>query len=337
MRPRPTTSYAWPSTPQSPAPGSSGTSSVSSAEHLGRGVYEGVWVGPDSKIPNTRGIRNDVVAALKALKVPNVRWPGGCFADEYHWRNGIGPRDQRPPTLNPNWGGVIEPNTFGTHEFFDFLEQIGADAYLSINVGSGTPAESADWLEYLTTPQPTALQKQRAANGHPEPYRVPILGLGNESWGCGGSMTPEYYTDLLKVYSRYARNYNPNQKMRRIAVGPDSADPSYTEAVMAAWKNKTWAWDIEGISLHYYTVGEVAAGIQVRGLRRAGLRRAAAVHAAHVRPAETARRQSWTSTTRRRRSSCPWTSGACGWKSRRARPKDSSSSRTASAMPSSPH
>ena len=224
------------------------------AEHLGRGVYEGVWVGPDSKIPNTRGIRNDVVAALRAIKVPNVRWPGGCFADEYHWRNGVGPRDQRPATLNPNWGGVIEPNTFGTHEFFDFLDQVGAEAYLSINVGSGTPAESADWLEYLTTPQPTALQKQRAANGHPEPYRVPILGIGNENWGCGGSMTPEYYTDLLKVYARYARNYHPDQKMRRIAVGPDTADPSYTEAVMAAWKNKTWAWDIEGISLHYYTV-----------------------------------------------------------------------------------
>ncbi|HET9473693.1 MAG TPA: alpha-L-arabinofuranosidase C-terminal domain-containing protein, partial [Steroidobacteraceae bacterium] len=224
------------------------------AEHLGRGVYEGVWVGPDSKIPNTRGIRNDVVAALKALKVPNVRWPGGCFADEYHWRNGIGPRDQRPATLNPNWGGVIEPNTFGTHEFFDFLDQVGAEAYLSINVGSGTAAEAADWLEYLTTPQPTALQKQRAANGHPAPYRVPILGIGNENWGCGGSMTPEYYTDLLKVFARYSRNYHPEQKMRRIAVGPDTADPSYTEAVMAAWKNKTWAWDIEGISLHYYTV-----------------------------------------------------------------------------------
>src|SRR5688500_349308 len=117
------------------------------AEHLGRGIYEGVWVGPDSKIPNTRGIRNDVVAALKAIKVPNVRWPGGCFADEYHWRNGIGPRDRRPATLNPNWGGVIEPNTFGTHEFMDFVQQIGAEAYLSINVGSGTPAEAADWLE----------------------------------------------------------------------------------------------------------------------------------------------------------------------------------------------
>jgi len=224
------------------------------AEHLGRGIYEGVWVGPDSSIPNTRGIRNDVVAALKAIKVPNVRWPGGCFADEYHWRNGLGPRERRPATLNPNWGGVIEPNTFGTHEFMDFVQQIGADAYLSINVGSGTPAEAADWLEYLTTPQPSALGKERAANGHPLPYGVAMLGIGNESWGCGGSMTPDYYVSQLKIYARYARNYNSEQKMLRIAVGPDSADTSYTKAVMEAWKNKTWAWDIDGISLHFYTV-----------------------------------------------------------------------------------
>jgi alpha-N-arabinofuranosidase len=224
------------------------------AEHLGRGIYEGVWVGPDSVIPNTRGIRNDVVAALKAIKVPNVRWPGGCFADEYHWRNGIGPRERRPATLNPNWGGVIEPNTFGTHEFMDFVQQIGADAYLSINVGSGTPAEAADWLEYLTTPQPSALAKERAANGHPEPFAVPMLGIGNEAWGCGGSMTPDHYVNQLKVYARYARNYNSKQKMQRIAVGPDGADTGYTKAVMEAWKNKVWAWDIEGISLHFYTV-----------------------------------------------------------------------------------
>ena len=224
------------------------------AEHLGRGIYEGVWVGPESKIPNTRGIRNDVVAALKAIKVPNVRWPGGCFADEYHWRNGIGPRNERPATLNPNWGGVIEPNTFGTHEFMDFVQQVGADAYISINVGSGTAEEAADWLEYLTTPQPTKLAKERAANGHPEPYPVALLGLGNESWGCGGSMTPDEYVNHLKVYARYARNYNTAQPMRRIAVGPDGADTGYTEAVMKAWKNKTWAWDIEGLSLHSYTV-----------------------------------------------------------------------------------
>jgi alpha-N-arabinofuranosidase len=223
------------------------------AEHLGRGIYEGVWVGPDSPIPNTRGIRNDVVAALKELRVPNVRWPGGCFADEYHWRNGIGA--ERPATLNPNWGGVIEPNTFGTHEFMDFVRQIGAEAYLSVNVGSGTPHEAADWLEYLTTNQPTALAKKRAANGHPEPFGISFLGLGNENWGCGGSMTPDYYVSQLKIYARYSRNYNADHPMKKIAVGPDSGDTSYTEAVMKAWKERNWSWDIDGISLHYYTVG----------------------------------------------------------------------------------
>jgi alpha-N-arabinofuranosidase len=224
------------------------------AEHLGQGIYEGIWVGPDSKIPNTRGIRNDVVAALKAIKVPNVRWPGGCFADEYHWRKGIGPAGQRPATLNPNWGGVIEPNTFGTHEFMDFLQQVGAEAYLSINVGSGAPAEAADWLEYMTTPQPTALAKERAANGHPEPFNVSFLGIGNEAWGCGGSMTPEHYVDELKVFARYARNYNDKHPMKKIAVGPDGGDTGYTEAVMKAWQNKVWSWDIDGLSLHSYTV-----------------------------------------------------------------------------------
>jgi alpha-N-arabinofuranosidase len=224
------------------------------AEHLGHGIYEGIWVGADSNIPNTRGIRNDVVTALKALKVPNIRWPGGCFADEYHWRKGIGPANQRPATLNPNWGGVIEPNTFGTHEFMDFLQQVGSEAYISINVGSGTPAEAADWLEYLTTAQPTALAKERAANGHPEPFNVSFLGVGNEAWGCGGSMTPDTYVDHLKVFARYARNYNANHPMKKIAVGPDTADTAYTEAVMKAWKNKVWSWDIDGLSLHSYTV-----------------------------------------------------------------------------------
>lgn len=229
------------------------------AEHLGHGVYGGIWVGPDSSIPNTRGIRNDVVAALKAIKVPNVRWPGGCFADEYHWRNGIGP--QRVVTLNPNWGGVIEPNTFGTHEFMDFLDQIGAEAYLSVNVGSGTPHEAADWLEYMTAAQPTTLQKERAANGHPEPYKVAYLGIGNESWDCGGNMTPDYYLDRLKVFSRFVRNYNPAQqdkdRMLKIAVGPGGDGPRWTEwtnAIMKAYQQHTWSWDIDGLSMHNYTV-----------------------------------------------------------------------------------
>ena len=229
------------------------------AEHLGHGVYEGIWVGPGSPIPNTRGIRNDVVAALKAIKAPNVRWPGGCFADEYHWRKGIG--SQRPETLNPNWGGVIEPNTFGTHEFMDFLDQIGAEAFLSVNVGSGTPQEAAEWLEYLTTAQPTALAKERAANGHPAPYKIAYLGIGNESWDCGGNMTPDYYLSQLKIYSRFVRNFNPaqqdKQRMLKIAVGPGGGEPRFTEwteAVMKAYQNHQWSWDIDGLSLHSYTV-----------------------------------------------------------------------------------
>jgi alpha-N-arabinofuranosidase len=229
------------------------------AEHLGHGVYEGIWVGPDSKIPNTRGIRNDVVAALKALKVPDVRWPGGCFADEYHWRKGIGP--QRTVTLNPNWGGVIESDTFGTHEFTDFLDQIGAEAYLSVNVGSGTPQEAAEWLEYLTTAQPTTLAIERAANGHPAPYKVAFLGIGNESWDCGGNMTPDYYLSQLKIYSRFVRNFNPaqqdKQQMLKIAVGPGGSESRWTEwtdAIMKAYQSHTWSWDMNGLSMHSYTV-----------------------------------------------------------------------------------
>jgi alpha-N-arabinofuranosidase len=229
------------------------------AEHLGHGVYEGIWVGPGSNIPNTRGIRNDVVAALKALRVPNVRWPGGCFADEYHWRKGIGP--QRTETLNPNWGGVIEPNTFGTHEFMDFLDQIGTDAYISVNVGSGSPQEAAEWLEYMTTAQPTTLAKERAADGHPAPYKVGYLGVGNESWDCGGNMTPDYYLSQLKIYSRFVRNFNPaqqdKQQMLKIAVGPGGGEPRWTEwtdTIMRAWQHHQWSWDINGLSLHYYTV-----------------------------------------------------------------------------------
>lgn len=228
------------------------------AEHLGYGVYDGIWVGPDSKIPNTRGIRNDVVTALKALRVPNVRWPGGCFADEYHWRNGIG---TRAVTLNPNWGGVIEPNTFGTHEFMDFIDQIGSQAFLSINVGSGTPQEAAEWLEYLTTPLPTTLQKERAANGHSAPYNIPMLGIGNESWDCGGNMTPEYYLRQLTIYSRFVRNFNPaqqgNQQMMKIAVGPGGGEARWTEwtdTIMKAWEKRQWSWDMQGLSLHNYTV-----------------------------------------------------------------------------------
>jgi alpha-N-arabinofuranosidase len=229
------------------------------AEHLGTGIYGGIWVGPDSPIPNVRGIRSDVVQALRAIRVPNVRWPGGCFGDNYHWRNGIGPRGSRPATLNPDWGGVIEPNSFGTEEYFDFLGQIGADAFISENIGSGTVEEAADWFEYMTSDKPTTLAKLRAANGHPAPYKVKYLGLGNESWGCGGAMSPDHYVEEMKQFDHFTRNYNPAQQtpataMKRIAVGWDSGNSDYTDAVMKAWKDKVWSWDIEGLSLHGYTI-----------------------------------------------------------------------------------
>ncbi|WP_066799567.1 alpha-N-arabinofuranosidase [Sphingomonas soli] len=241
------------------------------AEHLGTGIYGGVWVGQDSKIPNVRGIRSDVVAALKAIRVPNVRWPGGCFADEYHWRDGIGDPAKRRVTVNSNWGDAIENNAFGTHEFFDFVEQIGSDAYVSINVGSGSYKEAADWLAYMTADTRNTAGQERAANGRKEPWKVKFLGIGNENWGCGGNMRPEYYADELKRYARFTRNYNPTQQayfnpanpssptpnpdqMLRVAVGPSDDDTSYTEGVMKAWKERDWSWSMEGLSLHSYTV-----------------------------------------------------------------------------------
>ncbi len=223
------------------------------AEHLGRGIYEGIWVGPNSKIPNTRGIRTDVVTALKALKVPNVRWPGGCFADEYHWRNGIGGRNQRRQRINASWAGRTEPNTFGTHEYFDFIQQIGADAFISANVGSGTVQEASDWLEYLTAKN-SSLAQERKANGHADPYEVAFWGIGNEVWGCGGPFTAEEYLTKLKQFSNFNSNYNSAAPMQQVAVGPDGDDfAEYTEVIMKAWANKSWAWDIQGLSLHRYT------------------------------------------------------------------------------------
>ncbi|MBP6580169.1 MAG: alpha-N-arabinofuranosidase [Sphingorhabdus sp.] len=256
------------------------------AEHLGTGIYGGVWVGKNSKIPNVRGVRSDVVGALKAIKVPVVRWPGGCFADEYHWRNGIGPAAKRKTTINRVWAGASEPNTFGTHEFMDFAEQIGSEAYVSVNVGSGTVQEAADWLEYMTAVAPASAAKERAANGRKAPYQVKYLGLGNEMWGCGGPYTAEEYVTKMKTFAHFVHNYNPEQappridfsaiakdlmsgkpmdslptgtnSMKRIAAGPNSSDPSYTEVIMKAWKTKSPIyWDIEGISLHQYTWGSL--------------------------------------------------------------------------------
>jgi alpha-N-arabinofuranosidase len=226
------------------------------AEHLGAGIYGGIWVGAKSPIPNTRGIRNDVVAALKALHVPDVRWPGGCFADEYHWRSGIGPADKRPTTLNTNWGGVIETNSFGTREFLDFIEQIGSEAYLSGNVGSSDPREMAEWLEYLTSDRATTLQRLRAANGHPAPYSIPFFGVGNESWGCGGSMSPERYLSEFRRFATYAKNFNPAQTgdhhMKKVASGADTADFNWTEVLMKDYPGNGWS-EMDALSLHFYS------------------------------------------------------------------------------------
>ena len=217
------------------------------AEHLGNGIYGGLWVGPDSPIPNTRGFRNDVVAALRALRVPVIRWPGGCFADEYHWREGVGPRAQRPVKINTHWGGVTEPNTVGTHEFMDLVEQVGAEPYISGNVGNGTPREMAEWVEYMTAPA-GSLADERAANGHKAPWALPYFGIGNELWGCGGNMRPEYAADETRRYATFVKA-PAGTRILKIASGANVDDYRWTEVMIREAKGQ-----VDGLSLHYYTV-----------------------------------------------------------------------------------
>jgi alpha-L-arabinofuranosidase len=177
------------------------------SEHLGRGIYEGIWVGEDSKIPNTRGIRNDVVQALKKLNIPNLRWPGGCFADEYHWMDGIGDPAKRPEMINTHWGGVVEDNSFGTHQFLDLCEQLGAEPYITANVGSGTVEEMSKWVEYINFDGKSPMADLRKQNGREQPWNVKYWGVGNENWGCGGNMRPEFYADVYSRFATYCRNY----------------------------------------------------------------------------------------------------------------------------------
>ena len=223
------------------------------AEHLGRCIYDGIWVGPDSSIPNTRGMRNDIIAALRKINIPNLRWPGGCFADQYHWKDGVGPAEERPREVNIHWGGVVEDNSFGTHEFLDFCELIGADPYIAANVGSGTPQEMSDWVEYMTFDGDSTLAQQRATNGRKEPWKVPFLGIGNENWGCGGRMTPEYYSDLYRRFSVYARDWSGN-KLTRVAGGPGGTRLNWLDVLAERVKR-----GIQGISMHYYTLGNTWA------------------------------------------------------------------------------
>jgi alpha-N-arabinofuranosidase len=223
------------------------------SEHLGRCIYDGYWVEPDSQIPNVRGIRRDVVEALRRIKVPVMRWPGGCFADEYHWMDGIGPREGRPAMINTHWGGVVENNHFGTHEFMDLCAQLECEPYICGNVGSGTVQEMSQWVEYLTFGGQSPMANLRRKNGRSEPWRVKYWGVGNESWGCGGRMRPEYYADLYRRYGLYCRSYGDNQ-LFRIACGPRDDDYHWTEVLMKmAGVGDQRGPYMDGLALHYYT------------------------------------------------------------------------------------
>jgi alpha-N-arabinofuranosidase len=219
------------------------------SEHLGRCIYDGFWVDSNLNVPKKDRIRLDIVDALKKIKIPNLRWPGGCFADEYHWRDGIGPRAKRPKMVNTNWGGVVEDNSFGTHEFLELCGLLGAEPYIAGNVGSGTVEEMAKWVEYLNFDGISPLANLRKENGRDKPWKVSFWGVGNESWGCGGNMTPEFYADQYRRYATYARNY-PGAPLKKIASGANSWDTHWTDVLM---KNIPLQ-EMWGISLHYYTL-----------------------------------------------------------------------------------
>jgi len=219
------------------------------AEHLGRCIYDGIWVGKNSDIPNQDGYRTDVFNALKDLEIPVLRWPGGCFADTYHWRDGVGPTAQRPRIKNVFWGGTMEDNSFGTDEFFTLCERLGCKTYLSVNVGSGTVKDMNDWLEYITGTEDCPNVNLRKQNGREKPYRIDYMGIGNESWGCGGNMTPEFYSDLYRQYSGYALLYSNNTNPVRVASGSNDFDYNWTKVLMNKCHN-----NMEHISLHYYVL-----------------------------------------------------------------------------------
>jgi alpha-L-arabinofuranosidase len=219
------------------------------SEHLGRCIYDGFWVGDTLKVPKKDRIRLDIVDALKKIQIPNLRWPGGCFADEYHWRDGVGPRAKRPKMVNTNWGGVVEDNSFGTNEFMELCSLLGCEPYISANVGSGTVEEMSKWVEYFNFDGESPMANERKANGHPKPYNVHFWGIGNEAWGCGGEMTPEYYSDVFRRYASYAKNY-PNARLRKVASGASGDDYHWTETLMKNISpNLMW-----GTGLHYYTL-----------------------------------------------------------------------------------
>jgi len=207
------------------------------AEHLGACIYGGFWVGEKSPIPNTDGIRNDVVNALRQISIPNLRWPGGCFADTYHWKDGIGPKEKRPSIINTNWGGVTEDNSFGTHEFMRLTELLGCDAYINGNIGSGTVQEMSEWVEYLTSSNESPMTKLRKENGRDKPWKVKYWAVGNETWGCGGNMTPDYYGNLFRQYSTFMHDFAGN-RLEKVASGASDTDYNWMEIMMKNPKNR---------------------------------------------------------------------------------------------------
>ena len=221
------------------------------AEHLGRCIYEGVWVGEDSPIPNTGGIRNDVIAALKKMKPPVIRWPGGCFADDYHWQDGVGPRDQRPRRVNIHWGEVVESNQFGTQEFIRLCRMVGAEPYIVGNVGSGTVQELREWVEYCNFDGDSTLAQQRAADGSPDPLDVTYWGVGNENWGCGGSFSPEDYGTEFRRFATFVRGFG--KQLYVIACGPSGNDVEWTVRFFRKLRHDYWNFrNIHGFAAHYY-------------------------------------------------------------------------------------
>ena len=226
------------------------------SEHLGRCIYEGLYVGEDSKIPNVNGMRKDVVDALKEMKIPVLRWPGGCFADEYHWKDGIGPKKNRKKMINTHWGGVTEDNSFGTHEFMELCRQLGCKTYINGNVGSGTVQEMSEWVEYMTFEGVSPMADLRKKNGSKSAWTVDYFGVGNENWGCGGNMTPEYYANLYRRYQTYVRNYDHDKPIFKIACGANAGDYKWTDKVMDVCFDSPEFFHgfMDGISLHYYTV-----------------------------------------------------------------------------------
>ena len=230
------------------------------SEHLGRCIYEGLYVGEDSDIPNVNGMRTDVVEALKEMKIPVLRWPGGCFADEYHWMDGIGPKASRKKMINTHWGGVVEDNSFGTHEFFELCRQLGCKTYVNGNLGSGTVREMSEWVEYITFNGVSPMADLRKQNGHEEPWKIDYFGVGNENWGCGGNMRPQHYADEYRRYQTYVRNYAGNDPIAKICCGPNVDDYEWTKKVMETCFDHCeprFHGMMDGLSLHYYTLPEV--------------------------------------------------------------------------------